>query len=162
MNRLLPVVFVLLGCGAGTSYTKYDFARDAEKTTNVGSPMVTWLYHGESFGAPIVNTEHTLTYSGREGPIIRIVYREAMEVDRRGGMMARPAFTQELVYDLTTSPTISFRDIRIDVLEATSSSIRFAVRDSLLFASPSWSADRDPVPPQKLRVEDLEGRGAFF
>ncbi len=76
--------------------------------------------------------------------------------------MARPAFTQELVYDLTTSPTISFRDIRIDVLEATSSSIRFAVRDALLFASPSWSADRDPVPPQKFRVEDLEGRGAFF
>ncbi len=91
MNRLLPVVFVLLGCGAGTSYNKYDFARDVEKTTNVGSPMVTWLYLSERFGAPIENTEHTLTYSGREGPIIRIVYREAMGPAGLGGMMARPA-----------------------------------------------------------------------
>ena len=147
MNRLLPVVFVLLGlivllgCGAGPNYYKYDFARDVEKTTNVGSPMVTWLYHGEPFGAPLENIERTLTYSGREGSIIRIFYREAMDAFSGRGM-ARPAFTQELVYDITTSSTISFRDIRIDVLEATSSSIRFAVRDSLVFASPSGS----PVP----------------
>ena len=41
--------------------------------------------------------------------------------------MARSAFTQEVQYDLKESKIIGFKNVRIEVIEATNSSITYKV-----------------------------------
>jgi len=62
-----------------------------------------------------------LVYNGKAGNTIKVSYREF------SGNMARAAFTQDLVYDLSESKEISFRNIKIEVAEATNSYIRYKV-----------------------------------
>ena len=69
----------------------------------------------------------TLTYTGKSASNIKIAYREfSGENDRR---RARTAFYLDLEYDLEESAIIAFRDIHIEVIEATSSNIHFRVLD---------------------------------
>jgi hypothetical protein len=63
-----------------------------------------------------------LIYNGKTKDTIRLSYREYVDD------MARPAFYQDLTYDLAESREIAFRDIRIEVLEATNSGIKFFVK----------------------------------
>ncbi|QGP80678.1 hypothetical protein [Sphingobium sp. CAP-1] len=65
--------------------------------------------------------QQTLIYSGRVGDRIRIGYRES------SGNMARPAFSNEAEYDLSTSSEIAYRGARIKVLEADNQKIRYIV-----------------------------------
>ena len=65
-----------------------------------------------------------LIYNGKEKDIIKISYREYMKD------FARPAFYQDLSYDLTESKIISFRKMSIEVIEATNSYIKFIVKSS--------------------------------
>jgi len=62
-----------------------------------------------------------LVYTGVSENTARLLYREYVDD------MARSAFSQELEYDLSDSNIISFRSISIEVLEATSSNMRFRV-----------------------------------
>lgn len=64
-----------------------------------------------------------LIYNGISKNIIKISYREFVRD------MARPAFYQELNYDLDQSDLIQFRTFRIKVLKADNSTIRFVVLD---------------------------------
>jgi hypothetical protein len=65
-----------------------------------------------------------LIYHGKEKDIIKISYREYQKD------LARPAFYQDLSYDLTESKIISFRKMSIEVIEATNSYIKFIVKSS--------------------------------
>lgn len=62
-----------------------------------------------------------IIYSGVTGNTLRATYREYVD------NLARPAFAQELQYDLSQSKEITFRSVRIEVLEATNSGIRYRV-----------------------------------
>lgn len=62
-----------------------------------------------------------LIYNGRSGDTIRVIYREY------SGDLARPAFTQELQYDLSQQTEIGFREVRLQVEAATNTSIRYRV-----------------------------------
>lgn len=62
-----------------------------------------------------------LLYTGRVGDDLRIMYREFSED------LARPAFFQELHFDLSEGDLVTFRSLRIRVLEASNSSIQFVV-----------------------------------
>lgn len=75
-----------------------------------------------SEGRPSLSQE--LIYSGRSGSTIRIVYREFVND------YARPAFTQELTYDLNEGSEIGFRGVRIQVVEATNTKIVYRVVSS--------------------------------
>lgn len=66
--------------------------------------------------------KYELVYSGLSGDTIRVAYREYSRED-----LARTAFFQDLTYT-ADNPVIGFRDIEIEVLEATNSGIRFMVR----------------------------------
>jgi len=66
-----------------------------------------------------------LVYGGMSGNTIKIVYREFS-----GGMPAA-SFQQELAYDLSSSGTIRFRGMEMEVRVATSSTIRFIVLSSI-------------------------------
>lgn len=62
-----------------------------------------------------------MIYSGLDGQTLRAAYREF------AGDLIRPAFTQDLQYDLSQDSTIAYKSIRIQVLEATNSQLRFRV-----------------------------------
>jgi len=60
--------------------------------------------------------------NGKSKDNIKVSYREYV------GDKTSPAFSQDLTYDLSESREIAFRDLRIEVLEATNSSITFFVK----------------------------------
>ncbi|MCR4309278.1 MAG: hypothetical protein NUW14_04545 [Deltaproteobacteria bacterium] len=66
-----------------------------------------------------------LVYGGKSGNTIKMSYREF------SGNLARPAFTQELTYDLTESKEIGFRRMIIEVKEATNSKIKYTVKSGM-------------------------------
>jgi hypothetical protein len=65
--------------------------------------------------------QQTLIYTGKEGNIIKATYREY------SGNLARPAFTVDVTYDLKDSDIIAFRGARLQILEATNTSIKYKV-----------------------------------
>lgn len=82
-----------------------------------------------------------LIYTGKSGSTIHVEYREfritrGPRIDYEYGQTARltpsdflaaPSFYQQLTYDLSDSPTIAFRDVRIDVLKADNEKIEYKV-----------------------------------
>lgn len=65
--------------------------------------------------------QQTLIYSGRVGNKINIGYREF------SNNTARPAFNNEVEYDLSESKNIGYKGAQIEVLEADNSSITYKV-----------------------------------
>lgn len=53
------------------------------------------------------------------GSIIRFIYREYKND------MARPAFTQNLVYDLDQGSRVVFQSVELDVVDATNTEVRY-------------------------------------
>jgi hypothetical protein len=64
-------------------------------------------------------------YSGKSRKEIKISYREFKDD------FARPAFTQDLTYDLSESKTIGFKGMKIDVIQATNSQIKFIIKSPM-------------------------------
>ena len=60
-------------------------------------------------------------YNGKVGNAIKFTFREFVDD------LARPAFTQDLQYDLTESKVIGFRGLRIEILSATNIKIEYKV-----------------------------------
>ena len=88
------------------------------KTTTLDSSLIKEI--DIEYEEPIA-FEQQLIYNGRVGDSLRFVYREF------SNDMARSAFTQEAQYDLNESNIIGFKDVRIEVIEATNSSITYKV-----------------------------------
>ncbi|MHB8139383.1 MAG: hypothetical protein ACYDGO_13495 [Smithellaceae bacterium] len=63
--------------------------------------------------------QQTLIYSGKVGNKIRLGYREF------SNNLARPAFNNDVEYDLNESKTIGYKGARIEVLEATNQIIKY-------------------------------------
>lgn len=66
-----------------------------------------------------------LVYSGVSKGTVTILYREFSR--ERSGDMARPAFSQQLTYDLADGNEIGFRGARFKVIKATNVSISYVV-----------------------------------
>lgn len=66
-----------------------------------------------------------LIYNGKTKDTIKVAYREYKDD------LARPAFYQDLTYDLSESKIIGFRRMNIEVIEATNSSIKFIVKSPM-------------------------------
>lgn len=66
-----------------------------------------------------------LIYNGQSKDAVRIAYREFKDD------FARPAFSQDLTYDMTESKEIGFRGMIIEVVEATNSFIKFIVKQPM-------------------------------
>ncbi|WP_420429096.1 hypothetical protein [Kordiimonas sp.] len=63
--------------------------------------------------------QQALIYSGRVGNKINIGYREF------SSNLARPAFNNDVEYDLTTSSAIAYKGAELEILEATNQFIRY-------------------------------------
>lgn len=81
-----------------------------------------------------------LVYNGRSRDTIKLIYRE---FDHN---MIRPAFTQELDYDLSASKEIGFKGMRLEILDANNSFIKFIVLSPM---STPLTTDRPPDNPVK-------------
>jgi len=67
------------------------------------------------------NFQQTLIYSGKKGEIMTLSYREFINDT------ARPAFYNDVDYDLSESSTIGYKGARIDVIEANNTQIKYKV-----------------------------------
>ena len=65
--------------------------------------------------------QQTLIYSGKIGDKINVGYREF------SNDLARPAFNNDVEYDLSESMTIGYKGCRIEVIEATNQFIKYQV-----------------------------------
>lgn len=60
-------------------------------------------------------------YNGKSGSAIKFTYREF------SNDLARPAFTQDLIYDLNEGNTIGFKGMRIEISKATNIDITYKI-----------------------------------
>ena len=126
----LSFSILFFGCGLANSYyVTYNFDKDKVMVANVGSEMLNWTetYKNDVYGTIIGTFVQTLTYSGKQGMVIKIFYRE------ESNGYARPSFTQELTYDITDDPIITFKNTRLKIVEATNSTIKFVVLECPVF-----------------------------
>ena len=65
-------------------------------------------------------------FNGRAGNTLNFTYREYIN------NLARPAYTQNLQYDLSESNIVGFRGLRIEVLNATNTNIEYKVLSDFL------------------------------
>lgn len=65
--------------------------------------------------------QQTLLYSGRSGDQVSLSYREF------SGDVARPAFSNDVDYDLTISNEVAYKGARLEIIEATNTSITYRV-----------------------------------
>ena len=75
----------------------------------------------EKYVESLDNFRQELIYNGRLGDGLKFIYREYKSD------LARPAFTQEIQYDLNTSKIIGFKSVKIEIIEATNMRIEYKV-----------------------------------
>jgi hypothetical protein len=63
----------------------------------------------------------TLIYNGRVGNNLKVGYREFIN------NMARQAFSNEVIYDLSDSNIIGYAGVRIEVIDASNTEIKYKV-----------------------------------
>ena len=63
-------------------------------------------------------------FNGKVGSSLKFIYREYIND------MARPAFNQDLQYDLNESNVIGFKGLRIEVIKATNTNIEYKILSS--------------------------------
>jgi len=90
-----------------------------------GTPLHVDAFKGINFQKTTVNAPGSMRkeilYNGKSKDTIKITYREYIND------MARPAFYQDLNYDLNESNVIGFRGTQIEIIAATNSDIKFKV-----------------------------------
>jgi hypothetical protein len=67
------------------------------------------------------NFRQELLYGGRIGNQIKLTYREF------AGDLIRPGFTQEAQYDLAAEQVVGFKSVRIQVIDATNTRLKYKV-----------------------------------
>ena len=78
----------------------------------------------EKIKVPVTGKEYfkqEFIYNGKIGNGLKFIYREFVDDT------ARPAFTQDLQYDLTESDIIGFKGLRIKIINATNTKIEYVV-----------------------------------
>ncbi len=93
--------------GLGIKFNKEDLALEYSE---ILTPIPKKQYFKKDF-----------IYNGKVGNAIKFTYREY------ANDLARPAFTQDLQYDLTESNIIGFRGLRIEISSATNTKIQYKI-----------------------------------
>jgi hypothetical protein len=137
------IIFLILIASCATMDTRKQYfksyAINVKQQVNIGSSMLTFenitfvegkrwvglLYSKDGWQyfkyATDDSFKEELIYTGRSGNTAHVSYREYKKE------FARPAFYQELRYDLEKSDIIVFRNYRIKVLDANNEFIKFIV-----------------------------------
>jgi len=141
---LIFIPFLLFSCSLPrlimVSYEYQNFEINETLTATVGSVMIELetgqKAEGEDKSKELTSIQKSyqawkkgfsqeLIYNGRAGNIINITYREySVESYKK---YIRNDFTEKLQYDIGESNIISFRALKIEIIEANSNLIRFKV-----------------------------------
>lgn len=129
----MGLLLLLSSCTSTYRIDLYQLNKDY--VTQVGAPMVVreecW---GDTYyeAAKLKNCfqRQELVYSGKEGNIIHLIYKEYA---RQYGDYSVESFLQDVGYDLRQSDIISYRDMYFKVIEATEASIEFIVIDPVTY-----------------------------
>ena len=124
-------IFLLKFTVEGTNMIHVDLRSTPEKSyylwksvrgrTMTVDPLIIKEVDDIEIGEVPLLFEQELIYNGRVGDNLRFVYREF------NNKMARSAFSQEIQYDLSESNIIGFKEVRIEIIEATNSNITYKV-----------------------------------
>ncbi len=141
----LAILFLLFSCYStpliSVPYEYKNFEVGKLLSSTVGSVMIE-LESGERGEAQDKTKELTLIqnsfksslkkgfsqeliYNGKAGNVINLTYREYSI--NSGGKYLRNDFTEKLQYDISESNSISFRSLKMEVIEANSNEIKFKV-----------------------------------
>lgn len=137
MGRYLSFALALAlfsGCSS-TRHYRTDIVIGAEKYAAVGSAMVEhvtvpsqseqfaagWRRGSGDYSRPAFALTRQLIYGGIDKGTACVSYREFADDT------ARPAFTQELKYDLGSSRIVTFQSLRMEILGADSNGIRYRI-----------------------------------
>lgn len=102
--------FTLISCSSRFLEKDYDVNKTQEAT--VGSSIISWSI-GTDDGGPKTGVKKELVYSGVSQNVLQFSYREYnIEPD---GTFARPAFYQDLKYDVPSDNIINFKDLSLIV-----------------------------------------------
>jgi hypothetical protein len=94
--------------------------------------------------------QQTLIYSGRIGSRIKFGYREF------SNNLARPAFSNDVEYDLLESTVIGYKGAQIEVIEATNQHIKYKVLHNFNRAIGPAAPNQPTTPtPQKSTSKDI-------
>jgi cysteine-rich repeat protein len=112
--------------------------------TNTTKRWVGYIKSKDGWQTTTENTDESfqkeLVYVGLTGSTIRFLYREYRND------MARPAFSQDPVYDLSQSKLITFQNYKIRILEASNDFVKFVViSDGSGAAVDKWKDDPSGV-----------------
>lgn len=124
----------LLYYNEGTNYNNFGIAINKNDNSDVRALLVQgWK--------PVVKKDETLKiekttlidnkdedcylqeflYNGKNGNSLKFAYREYI------GNMARPAYFQDLQYDISESKIVGFKGLRIEIIEATNTFIKYKI-----------------------------------
>lgn len=94
--------------------------------------------------------QQTLIYNGRVGSKVKVGYREF------SSNYARPAFNNDVEYDLSESKTIAYKGALIEIIEATNQYIKYTVKKNFNKAIPFGSDENNPIiQPPKINKDSL-------
>jgi hypothetical protein len=134
LYRILGIAFftsalMTSGCGsAKTPYAEMGYMMNDALSVTVGSPMMSWEVGERNAHLKIHGSRYELIYSGIAHDVVQVAYREYF-INQVVGQapMIRSAFGQNLQYDITQSRTITFQDIRIEVIAADQEKIDYRI-----------------------------------
>jgi hypothetical protein len=126
------VAFASAGCGLANSdfFNKnYEIGKQMEAT--VGSEMI-WKESGKRndvYKNVLGGMRMELIYGGVANDVVKVIYRE-YDLGGSGSAYARPAFTQDLQYDMKQSKIITFKNTKIEVIAAANDKIIYKVLET--------------------------------
>lgn len=152
---LIILIMLVVSCapiGWNTPLIKMSFEIGKEKKVNVGNSMILVEncndIHEERWAGLVgggyikrdyreCDAKQELIYNGISKNTVRVTYREYYRD------MARPAFFQDLNYDLDQSNVVQFRSTKIQIIEANNLFIKFIVLEG-------------PLPKENWKVEIIK------
>lgn len=119
------IVLILMICLCGCYSLKVGQALNVPLHASVGDPLISW--EERSYQVLVAsNSQFEIIYSGKSGSTLRLLYREYVQ-SSQGSMLARPAFNQELTYNLDESTEVSFKEVALKILAANSNGIDYQI-----------------------------------
>ena len=125
----LSIIVILNSCQIETVsnlFLSRNYEKNIELSQSIGNPIIQIKFEERSKSGSSLNNSwyYELLYSGKSGNVIRLLYREY------SNDYIRPAFTQDVQYDLSETKRIRFKHTVIDIVEATNMEIKYKVIDS--------------------------------
>lgn len=126
-SLLILIAALTVACG---KFSSISVPINTSTFAAVGMPLLDWK-QGTYTGVRKEGLSKSLVYGGVTGSTIKLTYRENY-ISGYGNEFARPAFSQELTYDLNSSRRIRFQDVELDVTQANNEGITFVLTKSPL------------------------------